>query len=92
MIFSDYEEPELKDRSDEMGQLIAYVMEQQKHNSNTEQPEVHHESKEEVTANVAADKNAVYNLQGVKVANRADALRNLPAGVYVVNGKKVLVR
>ncbi|MDY2974831.1 MAG: hypothetical protein SOR67_03675, partial [Alloprevotella sp.] len=33
---------------------------------------------EEVTANVAADKNAVYNLQGVKVANRADALRNLP--------------
>lgn len=53
MIFSDYEEPELKDRSDEMGQLIAYVLEQQKHNSNTEQPEVHHESKEEVTANVA---------------------------------------
>lgn len=45
---------------------------------------------EEVTANVAADKNAVYNLQGVKVANRADALRNLPAGVYVVGGKKVM--
>ena len=45
---------------------------------------------EEVTANDAADKNAVYNLQGVKVANRADALRNLPAGVYVVGGKKVM--
>ena len=45
---------------------------------------------EEVTANVAADKDAVYNLQGVKVANRADALRNLPAGVYVVGGKKVM--
>ena len=45
---------------------------------------------EEVTANAAADKNAVYNLQGVKVANRADALRNLPAGVYVVGGKKVM--
>lgn len=45
---------------------------------------------EEVTANVAADKNAVYNLQGVKVANRADALRNLPAGIYVVGGKKVM--
>lgn len=45
---------------------------------------------EEVTANTTADKNAVYNLQGVKVANRADALRNLPAGVYVVGGKKVM--
>ena len=45
---------------------------------------------EEVTANDAADKNAVYNLQGVKVANRADALRNFPAGVYVVGGKKVM--
>ncbi len=45
---------------------------------------------EEMTANAAADKNAVYNLQGVKVANRADALRNLPAGVYVVGGKKVM--
>ena len=45
---------------------------------------------EEVAANAAADKNAVYNLQGVKVANRADALRNLPAGVYVVGGKKVM--
>ena len=45
---------------------------------------------EEVTANDAADKNAVYNLQGVKVANRADALRNLSAGVYVVGGKKVM--
>lgn len=45
---------------------------------------------EEVTANAAADKNAVYNLQGVKVANSADALRNLPAGVYVVGGKKVM--
>lgn len=45
---------------------------------------------EEVTANAAADKNAIYNLQGVKVANRADALRNLPAGIYVVGGKKVM--
>lgn len=45
---------------------------------------------EEVTANTTADKNAVYNLQGVKVANRADALRDLPAGVYVVGGKKVM--
>lgn len=45
---------------------------------------------EEVTAASAADKSAIYNLQGVKVANRADALRNLPAGIYVVGGKKVM--
>lgn len=33
---------------------------------------------------------AVYNLQGVKVSN--GSLQNLPKGVYVVNGKKVLVK
>ena len=31
----------------------------------------------------------VYNLQGVKVANDVN---NLPAGLYIVNGKKVLVK
>lgn len=31
----------------------------------------------------------VYNLQGVKVA---DNLRNLPAGIYIHNGKKVVVK
>lgn len=34
--------------------------------------------------------NVIYNLQGLKV--KADALNNLPAGIYVVNGKKVLVK
>lgn len=33
--------------------------------------------------------NGVYNLQGVKVANDAS---NLPAGLYVIDGKKVLIR
>lgn len=33
---------------------------------------------------------AVYNLQGVKVSN--GSLQGLPAGVYVVNGEKVLVK
>lgn len=32
---------------------------------------------------------AVYNLHGVKVAESVD---NLPAGIYVVDGKKVVVR
>lgn len=36
----------------------------------------------------------VYNLQGVRVARNAskDALNSLPAGLYIANGKKVVVR
>lgn len=33
----------------------------------------------------------VFNLQGIRVAN-SDDLNNLPAGVYVVDGKKVVVK
>lgn len=41
--------------------------------------------------NAACD---VYNMQGVKVLGNADnaAVSNLPAGIYIVNGKKVVVR
>ena len=38
---------------------------------------------------VKAEVKGVYNLQGVKVADDA---ANLPAGLYIINGKKVLVR
>ncbi len=31
----------------------------------------------------------VYNLHGMKVSNSTD---NLPAGIYVINGKKAVVR
>ena len=45
---------------------------------------------------VAADGNAaktpVYNLQGQKVAENDSQLNTLPAGVYIVNNKKVLVK
>lgn len=45
---------------------------------------------------VAADGNAVktpvYNLQGQKVAENDSQLDTLPAGVYIVNNKKVLVK
>lgn len=45
---------------------------------------------------VAADRNAaktpVYNLQGQKVAENDSQLNTLPAGVYIVNNKKVLVK
>ena len=43
---------------------------------------------EEVVANADGDVE-VYNLMGVKVA---DSPENLPAGLYLVNGRKVLVR
>lgn len=45
---------------------------------------------------VAADGNAVktpvYNLQGQKVAENDSQLNTLPAGVYIVNNKKVFVK
>ena len=36
----------------------------------------------------------VYNMQGVKVADNADnaAISNLPAGIYIINGKKIVIR
>lgn len=36
----------------------------------------------------------VYNLQGINVLNTQDknALNNLPAGIYIINGKKTLLR
>ena len=39
----------------------------------------------------AAD-GAVYNLQGQRVADRLDDARQLPAGVYIVGGRKVVVK
>ncbi len=42
-------------------------------------------------AEVAKD-GAVYNLLGVKVAEKASDLKNLPAGIYVVDGQKKVVR
>ena len=41
--------------------------------------------------NTTAD---VYNLQGIRVARQANAdeVNALPAGIYVVNGQKVIVK
>lgn len=35
---------------------------------------------------------AVYNLQGIKVADNADQIVNLPAGIYISNGEKISVK
>jgi hypothetical protein len=34
----------------------------------------------------------VYNLQGIRVAHGVSDFNNLPAGIYIANGKKVVVR
>ena len=33
---------------------------------------------------------AVYTLSGLKVAEKVEDLHTLPAGIYIVNGKKVI--
>lgn len=42
-------------------------------------------------ANVYGDE-SVYSLTGVRVAKGVDALRRLPAGVYLYKGKKIVVK
>ena len=37
-------------------------------------------------------KTPVYNLQGQKVAENDSQLNTLPAGIYIVNNKKVFVK
>lgn len=40
----------------------------------------------------AAANGAIYNLQGVRVASGDDAAASLPAGVYIKNGRKFIVK
>lgn len=44
----------------------------------------------DVNTGVVVENTAVYNLQGVKVSNNGTA--SLPAGIYVMGGKKVIVK
>ena len=39
-----------------------------------------------------ANVNGVYNLNGQRVTASADELQHLPAGIYIVNGHKLVVR
>lgn len=45
---------------------------------------------ESVGVSAQPEANGVYNIMGVKVAEGAEALDRLPAGVYLVNGRKIL--
>lgn len=47
------------------------------------------ETTETANANAGHD---VYNLQGIKVRAHANTLQGLPQGIYIVNGKKVILR
>jgi hypothetical protein len=52
-------------------------------------------SKEAGVSNISVDNNAsseVYNLQGIRVARNANNINNLPAGIYIMNGKKVVIK
>ena len=39
-----------------------------------------------------ASNQAVFNLFGIKVADIMDGMKNLSPGIYVVDGKKVVVK
>lgn len=43
-------------------------------------------------SNVKTTQSAVFNMNGQKVSNDASSLDTLPAGIYLVNGKKYVVR
>ncbi|MCH5226463.1 MAG: hypothetical protein J1F16_01390 [Muribaculaceae bacterium] len=43
-------------------------------------------------APVKAAAQGIYNLQGVKVSKDASSVSNLPAGIYIIDGKKVMIR
>lgn len=45
----------------------------------------------DITVEAGAANDAVYNLQGVKVGTRGE-MNSLPAGLYISNGKKVVVK
>ncbi len=45
---------------------------------------------ENIKVDTDAANGPVYNLQGIKVLNSAADLKELPAGIYIVNGKKVV--
>ena len=48
-------------------------------------------STESVTADNALRYN-VYNLEGVKLLTNARSLKSLPSGIYIVNGKKTVIK
>ena len=50
------------------------------------------ELKVDASAAGAVADGAVYNLQGIKVADSAAGLERLPKGIYVTSGKKVMVK
>lgn len=47
---------------------------------------------ENISTDALQNSGAVYNLQGIKVLDDCTDLKHLPAGIYIVNGKKYVVR
>ena len=45
-----------------------------------------------VVKNKGYGSNSIYNLRGVKMSDNANDINNLPKGVYIISGKKVIYR
>ena len=41
---------------------------------------------------VESSSQAIYNLYGIKVAENADNIDILPPGIYITNGKKIVIK
>ena len=39
-----------------------------------------------------ASNHAVYNLYGIKVADNSADMNTLPPGIYILNGKKIVIK
>lgn len=39
-----------------------------------------------------SSRQAIYNIYGIKVANSADEINTLPLGIYIINGKKMVIK
>lgn len=44
----------------------------------------------EIRAGATVSDKSVYNMSGVKIASSVETLKNIPAGIYIVGGKKVV--
>ena len=45
-----------------------------------------------VNLNADSEKGDVYDLSGRKVKDNSDSMKNLPKGIYIINGKKVVIK
>jgi hypothetical protein len=87
----------VKFKSDELGEYYAYLVLSSTGAASVSYPMYVNVDSESSASIIVADANGVfnvYNLMGIKVKTTREAsdLSRLPAGVYIVNGQKLLVK